>query len=67
MEANTGRIANLFRMDTTGLLELTLSVGHWSMVAKVLSTFGVENEPEFLEANKDILPENGPRLPAIKG
>jgi len=47
-------------MDTTGLMELTLSVGHWSMVAKVLNTFGVENEPDFLEANRDILPDTGP-------
>ena len=30
------------------------------MVAKVLNTFQVDIEEDFLEANKELLPENGP-------
>ena len=47
-------------LDNTSLVELTLSIGHWSMVAKVLNTFQVDIEEDFLEANKELLPENGP-------
>lgn len=42
-------------LDHIGLVELTLSIGHWSMVAKVLNTFEVEIEEDFLKANKDLL------------
>lgn len=47
-------------MDATGLVELTLAIGHWSMVAKFLNTFRIENEEDFLAANKDLLPDTGP-------
>ncbi len=49
-------------LDAVGLVELTLSIGHWSMVAKFLNTFQVELEEDFLKANRDLLPENGPGL-----
>ena len=47
-------------LDNTSLVELTLSIGHWSMVANVLNTFQVDVEDDFLEANKELLPDNGP-------
>ncbi|MBW2053412.1 MAG: carboxymuconolactone decarboxylase family protein [Deltaproteobacteria bacterium] len=47
-------------LDPASLVELTLSIGHWSMVAKFLNTFQIEVEDDFFKANKDILPDKGP-------
>jgi len=47
-------------LDYTSLVELTLSIGYWSMVAKFLRTFQVDIEDGLLEASGDLLPDNGP-------
>lgn len=46
-------------LDDTSLVELTISIGYWSMVGKVLRTFGVDVEPHFLEKNKELLEYTG--------
>lgn len=47
-------------LDHTSLVELTFSIGYWSMVAKFLRTFQVEIEDEFLADNKHLFPSNMP-------
>lgn len=47
-------------LDHTSLVELTLSIGYWSMVAKFLRTFQVDIEDGLLEATGDSLPHGGP-------
>ena len=47
-------------LDHSSLVELTFSIGYWSMVAKFLRTFQVDIEDDFLEKNKDLFPSNIP-------
>lgn len=47
-------------LDHTSLVELTFSIGYWSMVAKFLHTFEVDIEEEFLAKNKELFPSNMP-------
>ncbi len=47
-------------LDHTSLVELTLSIGYWSMVAKFLMTFQVDIEDGLLESTGDLLPDGGP-------
>ncbi len=47
-------------LDHTSLVELTLSIGYWSMVAKFLRTFQVDIEDGLLESTGDLLPDGGP-------
>jgi alkylhydroperoxidase family enzyme len=46
-------------LDDTSLVELTLSIGYWSMVGKFLKTFQVDVEPHFMEAQKEVLDFTG--------
>jgi alkylhydroperoxidase family enzyme len=46
-------------LDYPSLVELTLSIGYWSMVAKFLNTFQVNVEDEFLKQHKEILSYTG--------
>ena len=46
-------------LDDTSLVELTISIGYWSMVGKFLRTFGVDVEPHFLEKHKELLEYTG--------
>ncbi|MBW2621542.1 MAG: carboxymuconolactone decarboxylase family protein [Deltaproteobacteria bacterium] len=47
-------------LDHTSLVELTLSIGYWSLVAKFLRTFQIEIEDGLLESTGDLLPDHGP-------
>jgi alkylhydroperoxidase family enzyme len=47
-------------LDDTSLVELTFSIGYWSMIAKFLKTFQVDIEEEFLAKNKHLFPSNMP-------
>lgn len=46
-------------LDDTSLVELTLSIGYWSMVGKFLRTYQVDVEPEFMEKHKGLLDYTG--------
>ena len=46
-------------LDSPSLVELTLSIGYWSMVAKFLKTFQVDVEEEFLRQHDDLLKFTG--------
>jgi 4-carboxymuconolactone decarboxylase len=46
-------------LDYPALVELTLSVGYWSMVAKFLKTFKVEVEETFLKQHAELLEDVG--------
>jgi len=46
-------------LDHTSLVELTLSIGYWSMVGKFLKTFQVDVEEQFLEDHKELLEFTG--------
>ncbi len=46
-------------MDRPSLVELTLSIGYWSMVAKFLLTFRVEVEEDFLQQHEKLLEQVG--------
>lgn len=46
-------------LDNTSLVELTISIGYWSMVGKFLKTFGVDVEPHFMEMHKEVLEYTG--------
>ena len=46
-------------LDDTSLVELTLSIGYWSMVGKFLKTFMVDVEPHFMVAHKELLEFTG--------
>jgi alkylhydroperoxidase family enzyme len=46
-------------LDHAALVELTLCVGYWSMVAKFLKTFQVDVEEEFQLKNATLLREAG--------
>lgn len=46
-------------LDRPSLVELTLSIGYWSMVAKFLLTFRVDIEEDFLQQHKKLLEEVG--------
>ncbi|MBI5117379.1 carboxymuconolactone decarboxylase family protein [Candidatus Poribacteria bacterium] len=46
-------------LDNASLVELTLSVGFWGMVARFLLTFHVDLEESFLQENADLLREVG--------
>jgi len=47
-------------LDHTSLVELTISIGYWSLIAKLLHTFQVDIEEEFLAKNKHLFPSNMP-------
>jgi len=47
-------------LGPTDLVELTLIIGYWSLVAKFLRTFQVEVEEWFLEEAGHELPAHGP-------
>jgi len=47
-------------LDAASLVELTLAIGYWSMVAKFLKTFQVEIEDSLLERVGHLLPETRP-------
>ncbi len=47
-------------LDPTSLVELTLSIGFWSMVGKFLRTFQVEIEDSLLQDLEGGLPDNRP-------
>ena len=46
-------------LDNTSLVELTLSIGYWSMVGKFLRTFRVDVEEEFLRRHSELLEFTG--------
>ncbi len=46
-------------LDHSSLVELTLSIGYWSMVAKLLKTFRVDVEEQFLEQHGELLDDVG--------
>jgi alkylhydroperoxidase family enzyme len=46
-------------LDHPSLVELTLSVGYWSMVAKFLNTFQVEVEEDFLKQHDELFQYTG--------
>ncbi len=46
-------------LDHTSLVELTLSIGYWSMVGKFLKTFQVDVEEQFLDDHKELLEFTG--------
>ena len=46
-------------LDSQSLVELTLSIGYWSMVAKLLKTFQVDVEEEFLQEHDELLEYTG--------
>jgi 4-carboxymuconolactone decarboxylase len=46
-------------LDHAALVELTLCIGYWSMVAKFLKTFQVDVEEQFASENADLLQEAG--------
>ncbi len=46
-------------LDQTSLVELTLSIGYWSMVGKFLRTFQVDVEEKFLPDHKELLEFTG--------
>lgn len=46
-------------LDHSSLVELTLSIGYWSMVAKFLKTFRVDVEEQFLEQHGELLDDVG--------
>ena len=46
-------------LDPPSLVELTLSIGYWSMVAKFLKTFKVDVEEEFLRKHDELLKHTG--------
>jgi 4-carboxymuconolactone decarboxylase len=47
-------------LDPGSLVELTLSIGYWSMVGKFLRTFQVEIEESLLNNIGHLLPKNQP-------
>jgi 4-carboxymuconolactone decarboxylase len=47
-------------LDPESLVELTLSIGYWSMVGKFLRTFQVEIEESVLQDIGHLLPKNKP-------
>ncbi|MBW2060258.1 MAG: carboxymuconolactone decarboxylase family protein [Deltaproteobacteria bacterium] len=47
-------------LNPASLVELTLSIGYWSMVAKFLETFEVEVEEDLMRELKDVLPHKMP-------
>ena len=46
-------------LDSPSMVELTLSIGYWSMVAKFLKTFQVDVEEEFLQKHDELLKYTG--------
>lgn len=46
-------------LDSPSLVELTLSIGYWSMVGKFLRTFQVEPEGDFLREHAELLNDTG--------
>ena len=46
-------------LDHPSLVELTLSIGYWSMVGKFLKTFQVDVEEEFLKQHGEVLQYTG--------
>jgi alkylhydroperoxidase family enzyme len=46
-------------LDHAALVELTLIIGYWSMVAKFLKTFQVDVEEDFERENRELLREAG--------
>jgi len=54
----TFNVASQF-LDNTSLVELTLSIGYWSMVGKFLRTFRVDVEEEFLKRHSELLEFTG--------
>lgn len=46
-------------LDETGLVELTISIGYWSMIAKFLKTFEIDLEEATLSEYGHLLPKNG--------
>ncbi|MBW2091012.1 MAG: carboxymuconolactone decarboxylase family protein [Deltaproteobacteria bacterium] len=47
-------------LNQASLVELTLSIGYWSMVAMFLETFEVEVEDDLMEEIRDQLPDSMP-------
>lgn len=47
-------------LDHAALVELTLCIGYWSMVAKFLKTFQVDVENEFERQHAEVLRQAGP-------
>jgi len=47
-------------LNPTSLIELTISIGYWSMIAKFLNTFEVEIEEELLSSSGHLFPKNQP-------
>jgi alkylhydroperoxidase family enzyme len=46
-------------LDPSSLVELTLSIGYWSMVAKFLKTFQIDVEEAFLQEHDELLKYTG--------
>jgi alkylhydroperoxidase family enzyme len=46
-------------LDETSLVELVLSIGYWSLIAKFLKTFRVDVEEGFMEKHGDLLEFTG--------
>ena len=44
-------------LDNTSLVELTFSIGYWSLIAKFLRTFQVDIEEDMLSKYGDLLPD----------
>ena len=46
-------------LDHTSLVELTISIGYWSLIAKFLRTFQVDIEEDILSKYGDLLADKG--------
>lgn len=46
-------------LDETSLVELVISIGYWSLIAKLLKTFRVDVEPGFMEKHGELLEYTG--------
>jgi 4-carboxymuconolactone decarboxylase len=47
-------------LNLHGLVELTISIGYWSMIAKFLNTFEVDIEEELLSSSGHLFPHHQP-------
>jgi len=56
---NTFKAASQF-LNPASLVELTISIGYWSMIAKFLNTFEVDIEEELLSSSGHLFPHNQP-------
>jgi AhpD family alkylhydroperoxidase len=55
-------------LNSASLVELTLAVGYWSMIAKLLNTFDVEIDENVGKGYQDLWPVNSRiRSPSVQG